>query len=87
LRRQGDVMTKVTDRRISRLEGDHPDDDVSGIESIIYSVIGDDLQVIKRFVHHKDGTEEDITEDEYQAIISDPDTLFLRWSEGEAIDV
>ena len=79
-------MTKVTDRRISRLERDHPDGD-GGIDSIIYSVIGDDLQVIKRFVHHKDGTEEDITEDEYQAIISDPDTLFLRWSEGEAIDV
>jgi len=75
-------MAKVTDRRITRLEGGHPDDP-GGIESIIYTVVGDDLQVIKRFIHHKDGTEEDITEDEYQVIISDPDTLFVRWSDGE----
>jgi hypothetical protein len=62
-------------------------DEANCIDAFIYSVIGDDLEVIERYIEPVHGSRKILSEDEYQAIINDPDHKIIRWCEGEAIDL
>ena len=62
-------------------------DNKNSIDAFVFSVIGDDLEVIERFIEPVHGSRRILSEEEYQEIINDPDTLTIRWNEGEAIDL
>jgi len=62
-------------------------DNDPAIDAFIFSVIGDDLEIIERFIEPVHGSQRILSEDEYQEIINDPDHKIIRWSEGEAIDL
>ena len=62
-------------------------DNDPAIDAFIFSVIGDDLKVIERYIEPVHGSRRILSEEEYQEIINDPDTFTIRWNEGEAIDL
>ena len=62
-------------------------DDKNCIDAFVFSVIGDDLEVIERYIEPVHGSRRILSEEEYQEIINNPDTLIIRWNEGEAIDL
>jgi len=62
-------------------------DNKNSIDAFVFSVIGDDLEVIERYIEPVHGSRRILSEEEYQEIINNPDTLIIRWNEGEAIDL
>jgi hypothetical protein len=72
-------------KKIEKIIGSR-DDDVGGIDAFIFTVIGKDLEVVERFIKHRGGSQEKLSEEDYQAMLNDPDRKIIRWSEGEDID-